>query len=68
MEQLEKTRVSKIHAIRFRCHLCHYAYNEKYPDFWSEAVGPGLVAMHVDVTCPRCRKVHTINLVQRERR
>jgi rubredoxin len=63
VDEREKVeRRSKLHAVRFRCHKCHYAYNEKHPEWEVTEVRPGFYQFEVDVTCPRCKEVHTIPL------
>jgi rubredoxin len=53
---------TKLHALRFRCGVCHYASNEKHPDFFVQAVGVGAGLLHATVICPKCKEERTIFL------
>jgi transposase-like protein len=55
---------AKLHALRFRCGVCHYASNEKYPDFDAVVEPFRRVVLIAEVTCPRCRTQHRIKLAK----
>jgi hypothetical protein len=51
---------TKLHALRFRCGVCHYASNDKHPEFYLQAIGIGGGLLEAIVICPRCREARTI--------
>ena len=63
MEVEKKDRkFAKFHCLRFRCPKCHYAINDRYPDFWGEQDFIGRLTLFANVNCSRCREEFVVKL------